>query len=40
MIEEYWDAPSRGRLAEAKPYDIGERIKSGRAIGIASGGDC
>jgi hypothetical protein len=33
MIEEYWDTPNRSRLAEAKPYDIGNRVKSGDRSG-------
>ena len=33
IIEEYWDTPSRARLADAKPYDIGQRVKSGERSG-------
>jgi hypothetical protein len=33
MIEEYWETPSRGHLAETKPYDIRERVKSGDRSG-------
>jgi hypothetical protein len=33
MIEEYWDTPSPGHLADTKPYDIGRRVKSGDRSG-------
>jgi hypothetical protein len=33
MIEEYWDTPSIGHLADTKPYDIGRRVKSGDRSG-------
>jgi hypothetical protein len=33
MIEEYWDTPSLGHLADTKPYDIGRRVKAGDRSG-------
>jgi hypothetical protein len=33
MIEECWDTPILGHLADTKPYDIGRRVKSGDRSG-------
>ena len=33
MIEEYWNTPSLGHLADTKPNDIGRRVKSGDRSG-------
>jgi hypothetical protein len=33
LIEEYWVARASGRFSEARPYDIGTRVKSGERSG-------